>query len=597
MGDDPGAAAARPETASGRHPRPLRDRRPGPGLLGVASNLAPGALLGCLLALQIFFLNPHLPFTPLKVVRGVAIYGLSGGLVSALLLLPWTAGRPRRAMRLLPWGLTLALALGATLSWVHASHYAYFLPSGINVRLIRAAGLLSLSALIGFYTALLHSLAHRRYGPRSRLAYILLAVASIYVLTERRSAFSPPVEPVRRPLAVEGEPRPRLMVVGLDGATFDAILPLAEQGVLPFLSRVIEGGSYGHLGSLRPNRSGSLWTTLATGKLPFRHGIVGREVFPTPALGPGLELRLLPPFEPFRDWASLGAAGRPVDARNRRVLPLWEILTRLGVSTGVVGWPVTAPVPRNLSFALSRDYFEGSHLEENAWPPDIAQRGRLFQVRPQHLDPGLLGALDPPPPDRVLQALAGDVWRQSLTTFLLEQQREMGAVFLVLPGLRSVSQRTFGGYNAVQFEGLQRAPYVEAAEILRAYYAHLDGALEGLWERQEGPCLLAVVSAYGTASASGWQRLKAELSERRSLGGYFDESPDGVFLLYGEGIQPQSRMDGAALVDVVPTLLYALGFPIARDLEGQVRREAFEPGFLARHPLTFLPSYEALPPP
>jgi arylsulfatase A-like enzyme len=67
-----------------------------------------------------------------------------------------------------------------------------------------------------------------------------------------------------------------------------------------------------------------------------------------------------------------------------------------------------------------------------------------------------------------------------------------------------------------------------------------------------------------------------------------------VFLLLGDGIRPGSFLEKAELVDVVPTLLYALGFPIARDLDGQVLTPAFENSYLARHPLTFVPSYETL---
>jgi arylsulfatase A-like enzyme len=53
-------------------------------------------------------------------------------------------------------------------------------------------------------------------------------------------------------------------------------------------------------------------------------------------------------------------------------------------------------------------------------------------------------------------------------------------------------------------------------------------------------------------------------------------------------------LTGADLVDVVPTLVYGLGLPIARDLDGQVLTAAFRRSFLAGHPLTFLPSYETL---
>ena len=65
-------------------------------------------------------------------------------------------------------------------------------------------------------------------------------------------------------------------------------------------------------------------------------------------------------------------------------------------------------------------------------------------------------------------------------------------------------------------------------------------------------------------------------------------------MLIGEGVKANGFLDSADIEDVMPTLLYALGFPIARDLDGRVLTSAFDTSFLARHPLTFVPSYETL---
>jgi hypothetical protein len=80
----------------------------------------------------------------------------------------------------------------------------------------------------------------------------------------------------------------------------------------------------------------------------------------------------------------------------------------------------------------------------------------------------------------------------------------------------------------------------------------------------------------------------------RGLEGLAGGAPDGLLLLAGEGIEAGELLDRAALVDVMPTLLYAMGLPIARDLDGEVLTGAFENAFLARGPLTFVPSYDNL---
>jgi hypothetical protein len=548
----------------------------------VAAGLAPGVLLGTHVAGLIFFLNPHLPFAPGPVVRGVLVYGGIVGLASLVLHLPFTARKAqgaRRARRWLPWALTIALGTAAWLDASHASMYAFYLPAGINDRLVRTAAWLALFALISFYTALLHTLHRRNYGWKSRYGYVLLAVLSVFAMIERREAFHARPAPVHRAAVVEPGQRPVLFVVGLDSATLDALLPLAGQGRLPFLSTMLQQGAYGRLESLQPAWREGVWITLATGKHPFKHGVTGGKVYDAGWVSPDIspipaELRLLPMGIRFRDWGTLGAEPRTPRAFPRQASALWEILPRLGMSAGSVGWPASwlpSRPSQETEFILPEQFF----FTAGKSPPE--------------LDPALKARLGPDPPAYLVDALTADVWRESLALSLFDQHPGTGALFVVLPGLREVSRETFGGFQAVQFEGEQSPAARAAAERLAAYYALLDSFLGELWLRVDGPRVLAVVSAYGTES-----RQDPLGRERTAIEGSFGGGPDGVLLLYGEGIQPGALLTGARLVDVAPTLLYALGFPVAQDLDGQVLRAAFDKRFLARHPLTILPSYEGL---
>jgi hypothetical protein len=562
----------------------------------VAAGFLPGLLAGTHLAGLIFFLNPDLPFALVPVLRGVLVYGGLGGLLTLLLTYPFLRHRPHRAWRFLPWALTAALALAAVADWGHASHYAFFLPSGINRRLIKAAMLLSLAALIVFYTVLLHALARRPYGRRSRWALVALSLLSVYVMVERREAFQPGPPASPRPSAVEDVARPTLVVVGLEGATLDAVLPLASQGRLPFLASVIDGGAYGRLSSITPNRRKALWTTLATGKYPYKHGLVAERSYPAPLLAPGGVLELLPAGMGFRWWGTYGTDPVPTDARDREVLATWEVLPRLGVGTGVVGWPASDPASADPVFAVSERYFHDPGAPLAARPDEVAQRGRLFRLRPDEVDPLVVAPFGDQPPAAVLQSLASDQSRQSLASLLFQQYRQAEALFLVLDGLSTVTVDYLGGYSAVQFEGSQRADDQQAARWVAAYYAQLDLLLSRLWERTPSPKLLAVVSPYGAEPPQGLRRLWWQLILGDTEGSSYEGSPDGVLLLYGEGVQSGTLLTGATLLDVMPTLVYGVGLPIARDLDGRVLTSAFDRNYLATHPLTFLPSYETLKP-
>jgi hypothetical protein len=560
----------------------------------LACGLLPGALLGTQLAGLIFFLNPGLPFNPVSVARGFGLYaGMLGG-ATLLASLPWLWRRPQLARRLLPWTLTVALAAAALLDWTHASYYAYFLPPGINERLIKTAIWLSLGALIGFYTALLHSLDRRPYGWRSRLGFVAIAVLSIYAAIERREAFHPRNEPAPRPAGAELERRPRLWVVGLDTATLDAILPLAGRGRLPFFSKMLAGGAHGRLASFSPTHRESLWITLATGKYPWRHGVSGGRVWNADWIARGAELRLLPVGIGFWRWGIPGRLSRRTRLYTREALALWEILPRLGLPSGVMSWPASSPASHDASFALSDRFFTEPFEPEGVWPPGVEARARLYFPDFAAVKASLSAGLGPAPPAAVVEALGGDLWRESLSAALLDRHPEVGSLFLVLPGLRHVSRRYFGGYSEVQFEGSQERDAREAAERIAAYYVRLDQYLAALWDSAKGPRLLAVVSAYGVEGSAGWRRLLGQMSRPVALEGFFADAPDGVLLLQGEGIQPGALLTGAQLMDVVPTLMYAIGLPVARDLDGRVLSNAFDKRFVAQHPLNFMPTYEGL---
>ncbi len=98
------------------------------------------------------------------------------------------------------------------------------------------------------------------------------------------------------------------VVIGLDGGTWDVLLPLAERGTMPNLARLLEEGAWGTLFSTIPPFTATAWTGFATGKNPGRHGIFsfveGERVVS------GASIR-----EP-RFWDLMGVAGKRVAVIN-----------------------------------------------------------------------------------------------------------------------------------------------------------------------------------------------------------------------------------------------------------------------------------------
>ena len=65
----------------------------------------------------------------------------------------------------------------------------------------------------------------------------------------------------------------KVLIVGLDGATWTVLTPWLEDGSLPNLRRLCQAGCWGELLSTIPPLSAPAWSTFATGKNPGKHGV------------------------------------------------------------------------------------------------------------------------------------------------------------------------------------------------------------------------------------------------------------------------------------------------------------------------------------
>lgn len=67
----------------------------------------------------------------------------------------------------------------------------------------------------------------------------------------------------------------RIMLIGLDGATFDIIKPMVDAGRLPTLAKLMAEGSWGELRSTVLPVTPPAWGSFMTGKNPGKHGVYG----------------------------------------------------------------------------------------------------------------------------------------------------------------------------------------------------------------------------------------------------------------------------------------------------------------------------------
>lgn len=113
----------------------------------------------------------------------------------------------------------------------------------------------------------------------------------------------------------------RLLIIGLDGATFTILKPLMAAGKMPRLRGVMETGASGLLRSTTPALTPAAWTTFLTGKQPGTHGIIDFEQ-----------------YDHFTNTFKMNSA-----CCGDRARTIWQILGDRGLKVGSVNVPMTYP--------------------------------------------------------------------------------------------------------------------------------------------------------------------------------------------------------------------------------------------------------------
>ncbi|HEU4403184.1 MAG TPA: alkaline phosphatase family protein [Candidatus Polarisedimenticolia bacterium] len=397
----------------------------------------------------------------------------------------------------------------------------------------------------------------------------------------------------------------RVVVIGIDGADWRVIEPLVARGRMPAFKRLIAEGTTGVLRSMEPSASPSLWTTVATGVSPERHGIHGFVVSAEGGEVPGGEGEGAP--------RAGGPEIRPVTSTMRKAPAFWNILSGQGLKVGVVGWLVTWPAEPVNGYVVSSylpyvyNWSTGRPLKgtivrgipHQTFPEGLIDEIDPLKVRPSDLEDATLRRFyDPtrvsrlPPNDQ--ECVEGFRWSLACD----ETYRRIGlSLFERFPvDLFAVY---FGGVDVAshrfwKFANPQALHYGVGAEeaailgrVIEEYYVYVDGAVGEYLARLGPEDSLVVLSDHGfkpvlfpgRPNTSGHHRL------------------EGILALWGRGVARGRRIENAGLLDVLPTLLRLLDAPIAMELEGHALGGALDARFAVDHPPRFVDSYAIAAPP
>ncbi len=277
----------------------------------------------------------------------------------------------------------------------------------------------------------------------------------------------------------------KVIVIGLDGATWDLLLPLAENGFLPNLRRLCASGVHGELESTIPPVTAPAWASFATGKNPGKTGIFD-FLLPRGALS-----RLTP----------ITTADIPCDT-------FYELLHELGKKFILVNLPLSYP-PRTTQPTITSILTQGNRF---IFPEDLASQVpdlKEYRITP-NFDLKVRGDI---------QGYAHDIRQLEETRFKCCQklfELEWDLFFMLFSGPDWVQHEV---YDKLVSGNLNRD---HDAFLL---YRDIDDYIGWFMEHMPNDATLFVMSDHGFKTYKGlfyinqWLRQKGLLRSMRCVGG------------------------------------------------------------------------------
>jgi Type I phosphodiesterase / nucleotide pyrophosphatase len=568
----------------------------------LTNSLIAGALGAAYLTVLVLQLNPQVPIASDTTWRWFTTLGMLYGLHLAVIFylvivfaefFAFGSLSPAWAsVRVLGWLAAATAAVAATLMWLNVHGFHAALSDEAARRMTNGAIATSASAIV------LLAIAIARYsvgGRGSRLVgtvFVLAAIASLVLpLAARGAAVPAPGVPSRMPRPHERQDGPRVRLVLLDGASLEYILPHVAEGRLPNFGRLLDKGARMDLATIRPTQPEPVWAAVATGMYPARSGVRSAGAYYARNDSRGIDL--LPDYCLSHALVRLGFIRAEPNASDRwRARPLWSILADFGITAGIVRWPLTYPAPDADGFVVSDRFHQlvesFADFDRAASPPQVLPvLQKSFQntvLSSRGLAYATTAALAARPPE------AAALERDRLYSLALHELDDEGPRRLT--ALRYDGLDTVGHYywKYTQPGGVREEDSRRFAQVVDHYYTYIDDELGETMAALDAGDLLVVVSGFGMQGLSPLKRGIGRVLGDPDFSGTHERAPDGFLLAFGAPVEPGRHQRGS-IVDVTPTLLYFLGLPIARDLDGYARADLFNRAFTAERPIVFIPTY------
>ena len=356
----------------------------------------------------------------------------------------------------------------------------------------------------------------------------------------------------------------KLLLIGWDAADWKVINELMSEGRMPTLQRMVEQGASGNLRTLQPPFSPMLWTSIATGKRPFKHGIYG-----------------------FTEPTPKGDAVQPVTNVSRTSMAIWNILNQDGRRSVVVGWWPSHPA-EPIRGTMVSDFFHKAPdkpgapwpLRENCvHPPERLRDIADLRVHPLELtgEDILPFVPDGADIDQTIDQRVSGIMKitaecstvHAAATHLLQNEPwDFAAIYY-----DAIDHYSHGymRYRAPQQKFISDHDHRMYRHVVDMGYVFHDMMLKQLLESTDENTTVMLISDHGFHS----DHLRPEKLPNEPAGPAREHNDLGIIVATGPDIRAGGVVHGASLLDITPTILACCGLPVGEDMDGRVLEELF----------------------
>lgn len=357
----------------------------------------------------------------------------------------------------------------------------------------------------------------------------------------------------------------KVLLIGWDAADWRIISPMMDEGKLPHLSRFVEEGVMGNLATLNPILSPMLWTSIATGKRPYKHGIHGFT-------------------EPDPETGTI----RPISGASRTTKAVWNILNQTGRRSNVVGWWPSHPAEPIQGAMVSNLYAQTSTRQgkKGRMPPGCVSPARLhdnlaaLRMYPEDVQGGHLLSFVPraeeidQSKDRRLFSIAKilsactSVHAAATALIQLEPWDFMAVYYDAIDHFG----HGFMKYHPPKQSWIPEKDFELYGGVIEAAYRFHDMMLGTLLHLAGEDTTVILMSDHGFHP----DHLRPDGLPVEPAGPAAEHRSYGILAVRGPGIRNDERVYGANLLDICPTILTAFEEPVGQDMDGRPLMDIFE---------------------